>query len=355
MWAEREFWMWYLLIGAVLLAVLNPILIDWSPMGHYLVGAGIVLLALLAVLWVVYLILDASAPTDWHEWMSLIRVSGLKTVAGVLVVLLPMLALGYWLVFEPNMPLMVLALLGWLFGLLILGAPPTTIDPYPKQALTLPPDEPMRKEAKAVLKQYTWRYQRGAGEREYTLTFSLAISPNRVESFRQRPRHADRNRWFLYALQISPEVVQASEQLRAISKRNEFSTYDEIASVVSFGQHLIDTDAPASASPSTLRYPLENLYDEATDPISATLLAGSLLKLLGYEVALLLYPNHVALGVGGANIFDGVFVWNRASAKRYYYAELTAEGWHLGEVPEAYRQTEPTIVPLEGEFECEGC
>jgi hypothetical protein len=87
-------------------------------------------------------------------------------------------------------------------------------------------------------------------------------------------------------------------------------------------------------------YPLETLLDGVGDCEDAVILAAALLKRLGYDVALLYYAGHCALGVAGAEGLPGDFVEDPQTGVRYFYGETTSEGWSLGQVPSRYREME---------------
>ena len=78
-----------------------------------------------------------------------------------------------------------------------------------------------------------------------------------------------------------------------------------------------------------------------------TILAAAILKRVGFEVALLIYPEHCALGVAGADGLPGNFVHEKKSRLKYYYGESTAKGWQIGEVPMSLRNIKPkNILPI---------
>jgi hypothetical protein len=67
---------------------------------------------------------------------------------------------------------------------------------------------------------------------------------------------------------------------------------------------------------------------------------------MGYRVALLILPPHVALGIAGFNDKPGSRVTHPATGSHYLYAETTAPNWLPGEVP---REFQPYLAS--GQFE----
>ena len=98
------------------------------------------------------------------------------------------------------------------------------------------------------------------------------------------------------------------------------------------------------------RYPVETLVDAAVeekgvDCEDTSLLLASILKPLGFKVALLLVPRHVAVGVKGP--LTATRFWNNQyNQSDYFYCETTGQGWRLGQVPKRYQGIQATVMPI---------
>ena len=90
------------------------------------------------------------------------------------------------------------------------------------------------------------------------------------------------------------------------------------------------------------RYPIETLIEQPGDCEATSALLISLMKAIGYDAAIILIPEawdgygHASVGV---NITEGAgvhYILNEGTEeqKNYYYAETTAVGWVLGEMPD---------------------
>ena len=190
------------------------------------------------------------------------------------------------------------------------------------------------------------------GAPEYVFTQVLTILQKNVDFYRSRPRILDPSKWSHYPLSISSEVLVCAGDLRQKHQEKYFSSFDEICDAVTFVQHFpYSYDEQTTGQMEYPRYPLETLHDETGDCECLSILGASLLKLLGYQVALLDYPHHIALGVAGADLFEGAFFVDTATGRRYYYVEMTSEGWKVGEVPVDLRSVTPRVLPIQGEFE----
>jgi len=92
------------------------------------------------------------------------------------------------------------------------------------------------------------------------------------------------------------------------------------------------------------RYPLETLFDGKGDCEDKAILTASLLNNLGYEVALLRLPNHMAVGI---KLGEDVLPSYDYFVDDYYFIETTTTGKPCGFIPTEYRQdTDVTTHPI---------
>lgn len=97
------------------------------------------------------------------------------------------------------------------------------------------------------------------------------------------------------------------------------------------------------------KYPIETLVEGGGDCEDASILYATIMKALGFDVALLDFPEHVMVGVA----FQGpvpISVRGRwhyeYEGKRYYPAETTGQNWRIGDISEEDRESEVTVYPL---------
>ncbi len=81
------------------------------------------------------------------------------------------------------------------------------------------------------------------------------------------------------------------------------------------------------------KYPLETLIERSGDCEDFSITGAALLYVLGYEVALLHLPGHMALGIAGPGDFSGFSI--EYNGKQYYYCEMTAPNTPIGDIPPA--------------------
>ncbi|MGD9099163.1 MAG: hypothetical protein PVF45_01700 [Anaerolineae bacterium] len=188
-----------------------------------------------------------------------------------------------------------------------------------------------------ILKTFAWRYAPTGEAQEQRLT--LTLSRSRYQALRSQPR-PPRGQWGRLVAAPAPELDTLAEDLSALHHQQGWSALERAADVLAFTQQCItyDSDQRSALSSEWPRYPLETLVEGVGDCEDAVILAASLLKRLGYDVALLYYPGHCALGVAGAEDLPGDYVEDAQTGVRYFFGETTSEGWSLGQVPEKYRE-----------------
>ncbi|HID25033.1 MAG TPA: hypothetical protein EYP23_01010 [Thermoplasmata archaeon] len=85
-------------------------------------------------------------------------------------------------------------------------------------------------------------------------------------------------------------------------------------------------------------FPVELLHNRFGDCEDKAIFASALLKNLGYDVALLRFPDHMAVGVhiADANYENRVY-YQDFSGKKYLFLETSNTAWTLGEADEKYQ------------------
>ena len=85
------------------------------------------------------------------------------------------------------------------------------------------------------------------------------------------------------------------------------------------------------------RFPVETLVDELGDCEDTSILLITIAEILGIDAVLILIPDafpdagHAAVGLALDN-FSGTYY--ELDGIQYFYAETTAAGWQIGEVPD---------------------
>jgi len=188
-------------------------------------------------------------------------------------------------------------------------------------------------------KQYTWTWD--GVERSINVTVPEQLYDYYSE--KERYQTTDYRGYILHplddmyveALVYEFNVIQVDEGLTEENKTDL---------VVSFIQNMEYTlDADSKGLTEYPRFPVETLVDGGGDCEDTGILMASLLDVMGYNVSLLLLPDHLAVGVE-VNATGVHWVYDNVT---YYYLETTAPGWEEGAVPPEHDPEEATLYPVE--------
>lgn len=120
---------------------------------------------------------------------------------------------------------------------------------------------------------------------------------------------------------------------------------DNLLNVVRFVQSLhYVTDLESKRVRDYVRFPMETLVDGEGDCEDLSILAATILHEMGYRVLLVVLPDHLALAVDCGDDFEGTYYVYEGS--KYYYLEVTNTGWSIGQIPDEFRNSRATLVPL---------
>ena len=128
-----------------------------------------------------------------------------------------------------------------------------------------------------------------------------------------------------------------------MSSEENFSPLNKINFFISFSQSLKYSEDNLTAGVGEYpRYPIETLVDQTGDCEDTSALLISLVEILKYNASIILIPEawdgygHAAVGIDVAGAEGVHYVLNEGESNEisYYYAETTAPGWRLGEMPD---------------------
>ncbi|MBT7101150.1 hypothetical protein HN937_27480, partial [Candidatus Poribacteria bacterium] len=191
----------------------------------------------------------------------------------------------------------------------------------------------VRNNASALGRRYVWNFD----EETYTLLVGVDIETYNRYANRERSSLADIVREDVVAM------APLSQEFHALADRKGWRA-DTLASfVLAFAQSLPYTvDKATTGYDEFFAYGYETLVAGGGDCEDTTILASAMLLGMGYQVALLNPPGHLALGVGGD--FGGSFVEH--GGIRYFFCESTGTGWRVGEVPDAYQGKAVRVITI---------
>lgn len=183
---------------------------------------------------------------------------------------------------------------------------------------------------------YSWDYK------SVEWTFNLKISKS-IYDFYKGCSHDKASNYADYVLTAEDKefLGDVMAKFKNNSEASGFTGYDNAMNVLTFVQSIPyeeDTDGAEYT-----RYPIETLTDEKGDCKDKSILAAAMLNQMGYDVVLLKYQKHMAVGVK----VNGQGTYFEYEGSRYYYAETTGAGWDIGNVPDDLQGVTPTIYPME--------
>lgn len=124
-----------------------------------------------------------------------------------------------------------------------------------------------------------------------------------------------------------------------------YSDHDNMRNVISFVQSLrYATDKESKHTQEYARFPVETLVDGKGDCEDLAILAATILHEMGYKVLLVILPEHMALAVNCGDLTEGTYYSYEGS--KYYFLEVTNQGWNIGQIPNDFKDCPAKLVPL---------
>lgn len=163
--------------------------------------------------------------------------------------------------------------------------------------------------------------------------FSIPISI--VEYCSNRLRTGAYTRYLVDPFQ-EPFIVSLADRLREHCRTEYNDPEQAFLAALRFVQNIdYSLDVNNTGHEIYPKYAIETLTHLRGDCEDGTILLGSLLRALGYDVAVLVLPGakHMMLGVAGEE-FSGASVDHEGT--HYYVVETTDVGWDPGELPPEY-------------------
>jgi len=190
----------------------------------------------------------------------------------------------------------------------------------------------------SVKRTFTWNYK--GLYPEYTVNFNSTV----YEIYKKRSRSRD---YDLFASDPYDDYLIKGiiEKFTDYGKKQGLEYGDIPYFVVSFIQSLPYTsDNVTSGYDEYPRFPYETLYDGGGDCEDTAILGAAILNEMNYGVALIIFKDHVGLGVKCSEEVEG----HRYNYEGYDYCylETTGENWDIGKLPEEYINEKARVVPI---------
>ena len=187
-------------------------------------------------------------------------------------------------------------------------------------------------------RDYQWEYN----NKIYGFTFNLY--PKVYEIFKNRERTRD---FDLFASDYYGKdfIESITNGLKEYAQENDL-TNDEIPYfIISFVQDLPYTsDSVTTGFDEYPRFPYETIYDNGGDCEDTAILTSAMLNELGYGVALLEFPGHMAVGIKCTPSSEQSYYTYQETD--FCYLETTGENWEIGKIPSSIESKEAIVKPL---------
>ncbi len=188
-------------------------------------------------------------------------------------------------------------------------------------------------------KLYTWEWD--GVERSITITVPEQLYDYYSE--KERYQTTDYRGYILHPVddQYVEALLYEFNLIQVVEGLSEENKTDLIISFIQNMDYALDPDSKGLTEYP--RFPVETLVDGGGDCEDTGILMASLLDCMGYNVSLILLPDHLAVGVE-VNATGVHWVYDNVT---YYYLETTATGWDVGAVPPEHDPEEANIYPVE--------
>lgn len=193
-------------------------------------------------------------------------------------------------------------------------------------------------DGRGFTQEFAWQY------RGQTYRLGFELHPDTYEVFRQRERRRDFD-VFASDRASKPFIEEITRKVADHGAAHGLSSAEIPYFIVAFVQNLPYTsDDVTTGFDEYPRYPYETIYDNGGDCEDTSILASAMLHELGYDVALLLFPGHVAVGYQCRPAAGQPYY--RHHATRYCYLETTGENWDPGVIPPNLQGIPADIRPI---------
>ena len=191
---------------------------------------------------------------------------------------------------------------------------------------------------------WTWTYLWYRTEYTYT----LSLSQSGYEYYSSLPRINDVTLWkyYIYETKNRELLKSIADEFIQLSKEEGLDKDYAVLMSAQFVQSGIEykTDIESRGCEEYPKYPVETLYEMCGDCEDKTILLAGIIREMGYGVALIIFDDHMGVGVYCGEGVDGNF--NNVNGKNYYYLETTDYGWGLGEIPDDYVGEQALVIEL---------
>jgi len=172
-----------------------------------------------------------------------------------------------------------------------------------------------------IERSYHWTYGR------HNPMFKISIPKPLYEYYKAQPH--DNKKYAKYA--ITDKDRKVLNAIITSFRENSDSKSDTAYNIIAFVQSLpYVTDKVSTGYNDYARYPIETLVENGGDCEDTAILTAAFLKEMDYNVVLLRFPKHVAVGITCSDCTGRYYTYNDHN---YFYLETTGTNWKVGQIP----------------------
>jgi hypothetical protein len=134
-------------------------------------------------------------------------------------------------------------------------------------------------------------------------------------------------------------ILEIVSMLEEIATEANMSEHELLSLALTFVQTIpYSYDSDTYDQDEYWAFPVETLYVGTGDCEDKSFLYASIVEAMGIDAIILLYDDHVAVGVDDDEVTGWYYEYNDV---KYYYSETTVTGWDIGdELPQGYNSAE---------------
>ncbi len=182
----------------------------------------------------------------------------------------------------------------------------------------------------------------------WTWSYDLKMPVAAVNAYKSTPRdpYAILTGYSLYVFEPADDeyLSQLAQVFVDTAMENGWGKDTAVQLAISFVQSLTYTPDDIGLGYDYPKYPLETLYDQGGDCEDTSILLVSLIKEMGYGCCLVMFDDHMGVGILGNDTVEGMYF--QMDGGKYFYVETTSEGWSIGDMPPELINKTATIWPF---------
>ena len=196
-----------------------------------------------------------------------------------------------------------------------------------------------------VVRKVSWTDPNTGKNVGYTLTFNKSVS----DYYSSIPRIKEINKWTEYCSDnVNKSLLKEfADWVKVTGDKLGYTEYQRVLLAAQVAQQIpYKTDIESRGMNEYPKYPYETFFDGCGDCEDKSIILAGILHEMNYQVVLLHFSDHMAVGIAGGSSIYGQYYTLSGSNTRYFYIESTYFGAKIGECPVQYKNEIPKVYVL---------